>query len=134
MKTATPECDKALVVQEDSQKIGEFLDWLGEQDIQLCSPHKHSDNCYRCGTTELKEGERKSWDYLGQAKYTGEKEIDCSYHEGEEVYIHEPFEKLLARYFNIDLAKVEKEKQSILDKLRSHKYAKQAKNKKEGKA
>jgi len=115
----TPECDKALAIQDDSQKIGVFLDWLQEQDIHLCSPHNHHEGCYRLGTIELKEGEYKSWDYPGQAKYIGEKEIDCGYHRDEMVYIRESFEKLLARYFQIDLDKIEKEKQKILKSIRN---------------
>ncbi len=119
MNTQTPECDRALTIQDDSQKIGNFLDWLGEQDIHLCSPHKHDESCYRWGTVELKEGDYRSRDYIGQAKYTDEKELDCGYHEGEEVYIRDSFEKLLAEYFNIDLKKVEQEKQSILKEIRA---------------
>lgn len=115
----SPECEKMVKVAEDSQKIGEFLDWLGdEQDIHLCSPHTHHKGCYRYGTIELKEGDYKSWDYPGQAKYVGEKELDCGYHNDEMVYIRESFEKLLARYFNIDLDKAEKEKRAILEELR----------------
>ena len=121
----SPECEKALLVQDDSQKIGGFLDWLGDtQDIHLCSPHAHHDGCYRQGTIELKEGEYKSWDYMGQAKYIGEKELDCGYHSGEMVYIRESFEKLLARYFGIDLDKIEKEKQAILKEIREVNNAK----------
>lgn len=32
----TPELDRLLAIAPDSQKIGAFLDWLGEQDIILC--------------------------------------------------------------------------------------------------
>lgn len=114
----SPECEKMVKVAEDSQKIGEFLDWLREQDIHLCSPHAHNEYCYRYGDIELKEGERKSWDYIGQAKYVGEKELNCGFRNGEMLYIRESFEKLLARFFNIDLDKVEKERRSILEELR----------------
>lgn len=33
----TPNIDKMLEVQESSQAIGEFLEWLSEQRIDLCS-------------------------------------------------------------------------------------------------
>ncbi len=121
MNTKTPECDKMVVIHEDSQKIGEFLDWLKEQGIHLCNPHTHNEYCYRYGDIELKEGEYKSRDYMGQAKYVGEKELNCGSRNGEMFYIREDFEKLLARYFNIDLDKVEKEKQAILAEIRGGK-------------
>lgn len=31
----TPELEKMLKVKDDSQKIGEFLEWLSEQEIAL---------------------------------------------------------------------------------------------------
>lgn len=31
-----PECDKMLAIHEDSQKIGEFIEWLGEQGMEIC--------------------------------------------------------------------------------------------------
>ncbi len=31
----TPELEKMLAVKDDSQKIGEFLEWCGEQEIIL---------------------------------------------------------------------------------------------------
>lgn len=116
MNTQTPECDKALTIQDESQKIGGFLDWLNEENIHLCSPHTHNEYCYRYGDIELKDGDHKSWDYMGQAKYVGEKELNCGFHNGEMLYIRDNFEKLLARYFNIDL---DKEKQAILKEIRT---------------
>lgn len=37
-KPKTPQLDKMLEVQTESQKIGEFLDWLNEKKIYLCKP------------------------------------------------------------------------------------------------
>ena len=31
-----PECDKIVAVHDQSQKLGEFLDWLREQGWELC--------------------------------------------------------------------------------------------------
>jgi hypothetical protein len=77
----TPECNKILAVKDKSQIIGEFIDWLKERNIHLCT-----------------------W-------LSGE--------EGEERlgYVNEDIETLLAQFFNIDLNKVEKEKQMILRDL-----------------
>ena len=35
---AMTECERMVKVAPDSQKIGEFLDWLGEQGVALCRP------------------------------------------------------------------------------------------------
>jgi len=116
----SPECEKMVKVAEDSQKIGEFLDWLQEQSIHLCKPHKHTDSCYSWGTVEPPANGIRSWK-MGvnyRQKYTDEKWLDCGYHDGEMVYIRDSFEKLLARYFDIDLDKIEKEKQAILKEIR----------------
>lgn len=75
----TPECDRMLVVAPESQKIGEFLDWLSEQGIHLASYE------------EVEE-----------------------YRDEQLVVRHEPFDRLLARYFEIDLKKVEAERRAIL--------------------
>ena len=32
-----PECDKLVKVAPDSQKIGNFIDWLHEQGMELCT-------------------------------------------------------------------------------------------------
>jgi len=115
----TPECDKALKIQDESNNIGFFLDWLQEQDIHLCSPHNHTEPaCYRYGDRDPNEDRYISHDYAGQAKYIGEKELDCGSRQGEMICVRESFEKLLARYFNIDLNKIEKEKQAILKEIR----------------
>ncbi len=75
---ACPECDKLAKVSEDSQKIGEFIDWLHSQEIEL-------------------------------AKW-----------EDDELFtIHESIEKLLAKYFEIDLVKVENERQALLKAMRN---------------
>lgn len=77
----TPECDKLAAIADQSQEIGEFLDWLGEQGIRLAS--------------------YTQWD------------------EPVLVEISDSFERLLARYFEIDLDKVDREKWALLKWLRS---------------
>lgn len=91
----TPELDRMLAVKDKSQAIGEFIDWLYDQDIQLGQPHSHA-NC-----------ERDTWG--GWA---------CGLSKDEFEGHNEPIEKLLARYFEIDLVKVESERRAILDALR----------------
>jgi hypothetical protein len=118
-----PECDKLLAVQERNLTLSEFLEWLNEHGIQLCQAHTHAERCYQYGTTPLpKEGEQeKHWDialFEKGRKYVDEKYLDCGYNAGELVNIRESYEKLLARFFNIDLSKVEKEKRDMLTAIR----------------
>lgn len=72
---ATPELDKMVAVRDQSQVIGEFLDWL-----------KH--------------------------------ERGCAFYDVELIPIHDSIEELLARFFGIDLDKVEAERREILAEIR----------------
>lgn len=85
-KIETPELDKLVKVSDESQKIGEFLEWLSSEEIEL-------------------------------AEWTGSCCDEC----GEEILMNMTMtrEQLLAKYFCIDLVKAEKERQAILDSVRS---------------
>jgi hypothetical protein len=85
-----PEHEKLKEVQEKSQAIGDFLEWLGyEKDVTLCE--------YFEPTREERREEGAIAGYLP----TNKKKMD-----------------LLAEYFDIDLNKIEQEKRQMLDELR----------------
>lgn len=42
----TPTLDRMLKVKEDSQKLGEFLDWLSEQGFILCEKQTDGSKFY----------------------------------------------------------------------------------------
>jgi hypothetical protein len=94
--TVYPEHNKLKAVQEKSQAIGEFLDWLqGDCGVVLAKYHKHSSDCFEdgvrfCSTTE---------DFLSPQRA--------------------PISHWLSRYFDIDEEKLEEEKLQMLDELRS---------------
>lgn len=93
LKVDTPELNKILEVKEDSQRIGEFLKWMSEEEINLMkSPEEKcrfcDDECVECGSVRM--------DYLTTKR-----------------------EQLLANYFEIDLVKAEKERQTLLDAVRA---------------
>lgn len=75
-----PECRKLHSVREQSQKIGEFLHWLVDQNIHL-------------------------------AKFDSDGDVLEAHYESTE--------KLLARFFEIDLEKVEAERRAIIEELQS---------------
>lgn len=80
----TPECDKVLSVHKKSQKIGDFLEWLQEQNLYICE---------KSDSNEV---------FLDDFYYITNKKT----------------EHLLAKYFDINLDKVEEEKKNILEQLR----------------
>jgi hypothetical protein len=81
-KVPTPTLDKMRSVKADSQKIGTFIDWLGENGMSICAE-------------------------VSDPRYGSSLEP-----------ITESVEKLLARYFEIDLGKVEEERMALLDEIR----------------
>lgn len=91
-----PECERLHAVVEKSNAIGEFLDWMQEQGIFLAIPHRHDIGC---------EGD-DGFPICGLNR--------------DEFQLHlEPKEKMLARFFDIDLNKVERERRALLEALRS---------------
>lgn len=128
-----PECEKMRAVHDQSQAIGEFLDWLtGPADEEgrglvlaeyitdytdVCrhdwhEPHSFGwakywsdeETCPSCGSTDL--------DTRLDAKYRYDPPQLWAARVGG-------FNKLLAEYFKIDLDKVEAERSALLDALRA---------------
>ena len=101
---ATPECDKMLAVQEKSQAIGEFLEWLNSGEADK-SDFKRPIflSAYRI-VTETSRGELEEDEY-----YVSDCHIDP---------IPYTIENMLARFFGIDLEKAEKEKRALLEEIR----------------
>jgi len=83
---STPALDKMAEVQPLSQAIGEFLAWLSEQRLFIARHHEHQEG----GCVE-----------------------GCSRTVAEMVM--EDSESMLARYFEIDLEAVEREKRALHD-------------------
>jgi septum formation topological specificity factor MinE len=86
-----PECDRMNAVKEKSQVIGEFIEWL--QSSQEVTEEHESIILAHYPRSRISSDPR-----LQRFQYT--------------------IEELLAKYFNIDLDKVEKEKRAILEALR----------------
>lgn len=84
----TPELEKINANRDDSQRLGEFIEWLlNKQDLRLCT-------------------------------YEGECDGDNNGEHGIYTEYNLSIEKLLALYFEIDLSKAEKERQGLLAELR----------------
>jgi hypothetical protein len=93
-----PECDKLKAISEKSQAIGEFLEWLlHEKGFNLTQIHRHTDDCY---------------------DNAGEK--ICEMLDGHYYPAMYHIEDLLAEYYDIDLKKVDKEKDQMLEEFRKN--------------
>lgn len=93
--TGYVEHDRVAAVKAESQAIGQFLEWLSEEGLELARRHEHADGCY---------------DEDGR--------LACGYRRDELAAEHSSIEVLLARYFDIDLNKLEAEKRAMLARLR----------------
>jgi hypothetical protein len=140
--TATPECDRMIAVADDSHKLGDFLDWLNEQDIHLATWERTKVCGYGSGLFVVSPGggvrdvdglSQRKWRCVGgrmtghpDSNKPGEDDGDCPECGGtgrvervepRMILTGEPFERLLARYFGIDLDKVETERRQVLAAL-----------------
>lgn len=89
-----PEHDKLRAVAKESQRCGEFLEWLtGPQNYTLGEYHTHNDDCIEDGERVCGSSERTLYPAALNVR------------------------KLLARFFEIDEAKLENEKRAMLDSL-----------------
>jgi len=115
-----PEHDKLTEVREQSQAIGEFLEWLEGQGVKLCryqvqfetwSIYVHRDTGERWArSTEPQGVDALHWLPTGETK-------DVTVDEGFRL-VTERVENLLAAFFDIDLANLEAEKRQMLAELR----------------
>jgi hypothetical protein len=92
-----PEHEKLQKVRDKSHAVGEFIEWLRDQDIALCIAHEHTEDC---------ENEN------GYPRYT------CGLRKDEYMPIHKSIETLLAEFFGIDAKILSAEKEDMLEELR----------------
>lgn len=119
--TDTPMLDKMSAVQGDSQTIGEFLEWLGTQSLQVGSygQVEYPDepcpgySLDACEDGVVKKGTHKAH-LCRRCNGTGRITITRS---AEFRPIHS-IEAILAKYFDIDLLQAEHERAAILASLR----------------
>lgn len=111
-----PECEKAAKVKDESQAIGEFLEWLmGKEKIHLT---KHEEENIVYLDENFKENILPTMNEQQLFQYRLNNPTLVEYRGGYYSH-HESIEKMLARYFNIDLNVLEQEKRAILDSIRT---------------
>jgi hypothetical protein len=87
-----PECEKLASVSDRSNEIGEFLNWIAGQGLIISEWVKNEDD--------------DTNDYMPEIL------LSAGYHTNTGI------NKLLAKYFEIDLDKVEQERRALLEWLR----------------
>lgn len=135
---AMVETDRMIEIgrQRHTQAIGEFLEWLGGQGIQLCRWREDLTDARPCslavtpGTHAPRWGcvEGRSARYGSVTNEVGEAYGECAHCAGRgyvEVpadarFAPEPWttERLLAQYIEIDMDKVEVERRDLLEHVR----------------
>lgn len=106
-----PEHDKLDAVKDRSQSIGEFLSWLSAQGLSRCYYLPEMYICLDCGEIDPSR-------VSARRRECPECDEDVELREEGYYPDHRGVEKLLAEYFDIDLAKVEQEKRQMLATLR----------------
>ena len=108
VETKYPECEKLAAVADKSQAIGDFLDWLrsGEADNT-----RFKRPIFLAANSIVAE----EWHHGEQDLLEDE---DCDVDEGKLCYWGYDIRRLLAKYFEIDLDKVESERRAMLEELR----------------
>lgn len=89
----SPECEKLAMVSDESNKIGQFLDWLSSKGVVLCTWEENDDE--------------DTNDYMPHVLLPANQ-----YRGGYGI------NRLLAEYYSIDLDEVERERRALLDWLR----------------
>lgn len=141
----TTECDKkSAAVEQGSQEIGEFLDWMREQGLHICRWREDLTDTRTCSGLNRHGGvaglfEPSNCDGGKVARHSVDAEGGRVYYVGDEcprcdgagyleveagsqfVEEHGGIERLLADYFEVDLAKMDKEQAAMLAALRGEK-------------
>ncbi len=109
-----PEHERMEKVSQESQSIGEFLEWLSEKGIEMGRIHSHDDGCH---------GPHNRMNCISEfAKPCHcppeRTDLICGWHEDEMMPTRDSMEDLIAEFFGIDLTKIEKEKREMIEDLR----------------
>lgn len=125
-----PEHEKMSAIKEESHTIGEFLDWLRNQEIHLGIWRDYWNNGEERYVPADADGQKLDCQYMHETskensrKYTNSSLFAMKNPKFEEkpsgcYQEHRSAEEILAEYFQIDLKKIEAEKDAMLAKLRS---------------
>lgn len=117
--TDYPEHEKLKVVQEKSQAVGEFIDWLrGVKHWQICEYHeavlRDCKHCNGTGVFQPTFGEAQACWKCTEGKVHAELGDRDEYQP-----VRFQINNLLGEFFGIDAKKLEQEKVAMLDDIRA---------------
>jgi hypothetical protein len=97
-KEQYPEHEKIKNLHGVNQTVGDFIEWLHDsKSVHFVTRHRHTDDL--CG---------------GNSRYP-----TCGYDERSDEPVFTGTEELLAEFFNIDLKKLEQEKRTMLETMKT---------------
>lgn len=102
---------KLWEIKDESQAIGEFVEWLGGKGIFLAEDKE----CTVSEYLDRETGSSRGWDLMHADQITENPE----WFQSGTYRIHIPIEKLLASFFDIDQEKLEEEKREMLEEMRA---------------
>lgn len=108
-----PTLEKIRKVRPESQRIGEFIEWLRDtKQLQLCVEHRHTEHCYEPHKHDFSCDLRRS-------PCTKQKDRVCGLADGTLCVVPVRIEKLLEEFFDIDPVAAENERLALLEYARA---------------
>jgi hypothetical protein len=104
-KREFPVSAKLKEIQDQSQKCGEFIDWMKQRGMRFGEFHEHTDECYDAELCGVKDTHKKG----PYCQRTGETFVP--------VFVNT--QNLLAEFFGIDQVALEAEKERMLEEIRT---------------
>lgn len=112
---ATPELDRMLKIADKSQKIGEFIEWLGEQGYAICVQREFT-YTYTIDVPEPIPGRPHAHRWVPREREGKTQPLWTP--------VGKPIPALLAAFFGLDQNAMERERMAVLDYVRKQGDAK----------
>jgi len=118
-KVEYPECERLADVRDESKEIGAFLEWYMSKKNGALYLYKEEGDNGEPKWLDADSGEPVEYDRT--ADLNGKIKLNPNYNSWRSDYYMDntSIENLLAEYFDIDMKKVEEERQAMLNKLRA---------------
>jgi hypothetical protein len=116
----SPMCEKLSAVADQRMTLTSFLDWLADQNLELCTSHTHSKGCEAPHEHDHDCRKRRDGVWVNSLLDAPCPKMNrvCGYHEDEYTPTHEKADRLILRFLEIDEKQLEAERRAILESLR----------------